>query len=80
MNHLAVTYQSLRKYADAEKLQIQVLDIGRLLEKHPDTINVMENLCNNILQSTKIKICSQDCSPSCRCKEEDFVKGTCKNG
>ena len=32
----------------------------------------MENLCSNILQSTKIQICSQACSPSCRCKEKDL--------
>ena len=45
MDNLAATYMSLGKYADAEKLQIQVLDMrSRLFEEHPDTINVMENL------------------------------------
>ena len=31
INHLAVIYESLGKYADAEKLHIYVLNIGRLL-------------------------------------------------
>ena len=46
MHNLANTYYSLGKYADAEKLQIQVLEMrSRFLgEEHPDTINVMENL------------------------------------
>ena len=46
MGNLADTYESLGKYADAEKLQIQVLDMrNRLLgEKHPDTITAMSNL------------------------------------
>ena len=79
INHLTVTYESLGRYADAEKLQIQALDIGRLGEEHPDTINIMENLCKYILQSTKLQRCSQAHGPSCRCKEEDFGKGTCRN-
>jgi tetratricopeptide (TPR) repeat protein len=48
MGNLAITYESLGKYADAEKLQIQVLDMrSRLLgEEHPDTISAMNNLAN----------------------------------
>jgi hypothetical protein len=39
-------HESLGKYVDAEKLQVQVLDMrNRLLgEDHPDTINAMNNL------------------------------------
>ena len=46
MGNLAITYQSLGKYADAEKLQIKVLDLrNRLLgEEHPDTILAMGGL------------------------------------
>ena len=46
MGTLAITYGSLRKHTDAEKLEIKVLDMrNRLLgEEHPDTIHAMNNL------------------------------------
>ena len=46
MGNLALTYESLGKYEDAEKLQTQVLDVtNRLLgEEHPDTITARSNL------------------------------------
>jgi tetratricopeptide (TPR) repeat protein len=46
MGNLANTYESLGKYADAEKLKYKVLDMrNRLLgEEHPDTISAMSNL------------------------------------
>jgi hypothetical protein len=46
MANLAVTYGSLGKYTEAEKLEIQVLDArNRILGvEHPDTINAMANL------------------------------------
>ena len=46
MCNLANTYGRLGKYADAEKLQIKVLDMrNRLLgEAHPDTISSMGDL------------------------------------
>jgi tetratricopeptide (TPR) repeat protein len=46
MGNLASTYESLGKYADAQKLKIKVLDMrNRLLgEDHPDTIEAMSNL------------------------------------
>jgi len=46
MNHLANTYYSVGKYADAEKVEIKVLDMrNRLLgEEHPDTISAVNNL------------------------------------
>jgi tetratricopeptide (TPR) repeat protein len=57
MNNLANTYESFGKYADAEKLQIQVLDMrSRFLgEEHPDTINVMENLAITFYYLQKYK-------------------------
>ena len=48
MGNLAVAYRSLRKYADAEKLEIQVLDLRNryLGEEHPDTMWAMGNPAN----------------------------------
>ena len=46
MSNLAITYDKLKKYADAEKLKIQVLDMRNRLfgEEHPDTITARRNL------------------------------------
>lgn len=46
MNNLARTYYGLEKYADAEKLQINVINarVRVLGEEHPDTISAMGNL------------------------------------
>ena len=46
MANLASTYQHLRQYTDAEKLEIQVLDArNRILGvEHPDTMSSMANL------------------------------------
>ena len=46
MSNLALTYKSLGKYADAEKLQIKVLGLRNKLlgEEHPYTISAMNNL------------------------------------
>ena len=48
MGNLAITYDSLGKYADAEKLQIKVLDMRNRLfgKEHPDIISAMNNLAN----------------------------------
>ena len=46
MGNLAATYKSLGNYADAQKLQIKVLDLkARVLgAEHPYTVSAMENL------------------------------------
>ena len=48
MGDLADTYHCLEKHADAEKLQIQVLDLRNKLlgQEHPDTISAICNLAN----------------------------------
>jgi tetratricopeptide (TPR) repeat protein len=55
MAHLAITYQYLGKYTEAEKLEIQVLDArNRILGvEHPDTITAMANLASTYLDLEK---------------------------
>jgi len=61
MGSLAITYDNLGNYADAEKLQIQVLNMrNRLLgEEHPHTITAMENLARTYHNSKKLKDAEQ---------------------
>ena len=45
MHNLAIAYHRQGKHSDAEKLQIEVVNIrNRLGEEHSDTINAMGNL------------------------------------
>ena len=61
MSGLAATYEGLGKYADAEKLQIQVLNMrNRLLgEEHPHTLTAMENLAKTYHHLKKVKYAEQ---------------------
>ena len=49
MGNLAVTFQALGKYTEAEKLEIQVLDARKniLGVQHPHTIEVMDKLSSH---------------------------------
>ena len=55
MNNIAKRYCSLRKYADAEKLQIKALDMSNrfLGEEHPHTILAIGNHANTCRSLTK---------------------------
>jgi tetratricopeptide (TPR) repeat protein len=57
MGNLAVTYSNLGKYTEAEKLEIQVLDVrNRILGvEHPHTILAMENLAATLRSLGKYK-------------------------
>ena len=57
MNILPVTYHSLGKYSDAQKIELNVLDKrNRLLgEEHPDAINAMENLAVTVYHLQRFK-------------------------
>ena len=49
MGNLAVTYNSLGKYEEAEKLEIHILDARTrtLGAEHPGTVDAMENLADS---------------------------------
>ena len=58
MGNIAVTYQCLGKYTEAEKLEIQVLDARNKIlgVEHPNTIKALENLAaiyNNLERHTE---------------------------
>jgi hypothetical protein len=73
MGHLAITYGNLGKYAEAEKLQVQVLDAkNRILGvEHPEMTNAMGHLAATYWNLGKFNRCREAGDPSSGIKKQN---------